>query len=57
MENISTSTLMEPNQSQLRQMVLENTKRIDKQEVDVLLGNETFVPSSHCACAISVMCA
>ena len=33
MENISTSTLMEPNQSQLRQLVLENTKRIDKQEV------------------------
>ena len=33
MENIATSTLMEPNQSQLRQLVLENTKRIDKQEV------------------------
>jgi uncharacterized membrane protein YfhO len=32
MENVSTNTLMEPDQSQLRQMVLENTERIDKQE-------------------------
>lgn len=35
MENISKSTLMDPNQSQLRQLVLENAKRIDKQEVNL----------------------
>ncbi len=33
MENISTNILMEPNKSQLRQLVLENTKKIEKQEV------------------------
>ena len=35
MENVSKSTLMDPNQSQLRQLVLENAKRIDKQEVNL----------------------
>ena len=33
MENISTSTPMDPNQPQLRQLVLENTKRLGKYEV------------------------
>ena len=33
MENIATSALMEPNPSQLRQLVLENTERIDRQNV------------------------
>ena len=33
MENITASTLMESNQSQLRQLVLENTERIGRQDV------------------------
>ena len=50
MENVSTNTLMEPDQSQLRQMVLENTERIDKQEtmIDKILMESADFSQKMC---------